>query len=147
LKVLALPSEAREIHITNNLPEFLGKSRPIETQGFSDHLPKLSTTNLQERRVARLYSVTYAKTGTIARLALWGMSRKNAIVASEVRRLGGVVTIAAGRDPVTSEPFFHVDHASNDGNVAFRSRRIPDEDRAIQAAQILAEFTGATVKL
>jgi len=66
---MALPSEAREIHITNNLPEFLGKSRLIETQGFSDHLPKLSTTDLQERRVARLYSVPYATAGTIACLA------------------------------------------------------------------------------
>jgi hypothetical protein len=75
------------------------------------------------------------------------MNRRKAIVTSEVRRLGGVVTIAAGRDPVTSEPFFYVDHVSNGGNVAFRSRRIPDEDRAIQAAQVLAEFTGAMVKL
>jgi hypothetical protein len=31
-------------------------------------------------------------------------------------------------------------------DVAFRSRRILDEDRAIEAAKVLAEFTGAAVR-
>lgn len=74
------------------------------------------------------------------------MSRRFAIFASEVRRLGGVVTIATGRDRVTSEPVYWVDHVSRGGDVVFRSQPIPDEDRAIQAAQVLAEFTGAEVR-
>jgi hypothetical protein len=74
------------------------------------------------------------------------MSRRVAIFASEVRRLGGVVTVAAGRDRVTSEPFYQVHHVSRGGDVAFQSRPIPNEDSALQAAQTLAEFTGAVVR-
>jgi hypothetical protein len=74
------------------------------------------------------------------------MSRRIAIFASDVRRLGGVVTIASGRDRFTSEPFFHVDHVSRGGDVVFRSRPISDEDRAVEAARVLAEFTGSVVR-
>jgi hypothetical protein len=52
-----------------------------------------------------------------------------------------------GRDRVTSEPFFQVDHISRGGDVIWRSHRIVDEDRAREAAVVLAEFTGAAVKL
>ncbi|MCK1657123.1 hypothetical protein [Bradyrhizobium sp. 151] len=74
------------------------------------------------------------------------MRRLRPIFASDVRGLGGVVTVAIGRDRVTSEQFFMVHHVSRGGDVAFQSRPIPDEDRALQAAQILAEFTGAVVR-
>jgi hypothetical protein len=74
------------------------------------------------------------------------MSRRAAIFASDVRQLGGVVTVAAGRDRVTSEQFYQVHHVSRGGDVAFQSRPIPDEDRALQAAETLAEFTGAVVR-
>jgi hypothetical protein len=73
-------------------------------------------------------------------------ARRNPIFDSDVRSLGGVVTVAAGRDRVTSEPFFQVNHVSGGGDVAFRSGRILDEDRAIEAAKVLAEFTGAVVR-
>lgn len=83
-----------------------------------------------------------------ARLALWGrhepQERDCCIGGSQARRRGD---IAAGRDPETSEPFVPVDHVPNDSKGVFRWHRIPDGDRAIQAAQILAEFTGATVRL
>jgi hypothetical protein len=73
-------------------------------------------------------------------------ARRNPIYDADVRQLKGVVTIAAGRDRVTSEPFFQVNHVSAGGDVAFQSRRIPDEDRAAAAAAVLAEFTGAVVR-
>ena len=72
--------------------------------------------------------------------------RRNPIFDSDVRQLGGVVTVAAGRDRVTSEPYYQVDHVSRGGDVVFRSRRIVDEDRAREAARVLAEFTGAAVR-
>ena len=74
------------------------------------------------------------------------IARRRAIFASDVRQIGGTVTVAAGRDHVPSEPFYQVHHVSRGGDVAFQSRRIPDEDRAMQAAQVLAEFTGAVVR-
>lgn len=73
--------------------------------------------------------------------------RTTPIFASDVRRLGGTVTIGQGRNPVDGTNYFTVRHISRGGDVAFESRPIPDEDRAIQAAATLAEFTGATVRL
>jgi hypothetical protein len=73
-------------------------------------------------------------------------ARPNRIFAGDARRLGGVVSVAPGRDRVTSEPFYCVSHVSAGGDVVFQSRPIPDEDRALQAAQTLAEFTGAVVR-
>lgn len=70
--------------------------------------------------------------------------RKARIFASDVRRLGGSVTIGMGRNPADGSSYFIVRHISRGGDVAFESRPIPDEDRAIQAAATLAEFTGAT---
>lgn len=68
------------------------------------------------------------------------------IFASDVRRLGGTVTICSGRDRVDGSAYFTVRHVSRGGDVAFESRPIPDEDRAIQAATTLAEFVGAEVR-
>jgi hypothetical protein len=74
------------------------------------------------------------------------MNRRNAIFASDARHLGGVVTVAPGRDRVSSEPSYRVSHASAGGDVAFQSLSICNEDRAIEAAKVLAEFTGAVVR-
>jgi hypothetical protein len=74
------------------------------------------------------------------------MNRRNAIFASDAGRLGGVVTVAPGRDRVSSEPIYRVSHVSAGGDVAFQSLPICDEDRAIEAAKVLAEFTGAVVR-
>ena len=73
------------------------------------------------------------------------MKSRRAIFASDIRHLGGTVSIATGRDRVTSEPFYQVDHISRGGDIAWRSRPILDEDRARAAARVLAEFTGAVV--
>jgi hypothetical protein len=74
------------------------------------------------------------------------MNDRNAIFASDARRLGGVVTVAPDRDRVSSEPIYGVSHVSAGGDVALHSLAICDEDRAIEAAKVLAEFTGAVVR-
>ncbi len=68
------------------------------------------------------------------------------IFPSDVQRLGGTVSIITGRDR-TSAPFYLVDHISRGGDVVWRSRPIADEDRAREAAQVLAQFTGSVVRL
>lgn len=68
------------------------------------------------------------------------------IVASDVRRLGGVVTVATDRDRCECEARYHVSHVSRGGDVAFRSAPIHDPDHADAAARVLAEFTGAVLQ-
>jgi hypothetical protein len=72
--------------------------------------------------------------------------RSQRVFASDVRRLGGVVTVSPVRDPSGGDPSFSVNHVIRGGDVAFRARPILDEDRAFEAAQVLAEFTGAVVR-
>jgi hypothetical protein len=73
--------------------------------------------------------------------------RRSPIFANDIRRLGGVVTVAPVRDPTGGDPAFTVSHVSGGGDVAFQSRPISDEDRALAAARVLAEFTGAAIRL
>lgn len=69
------------------------------------------------------------------------------IFTADVKRcLAGVVCVVGGRDRISSEPYFHVNHVSRGGDMAFRSSRIPDEDRAIEAAKVLAEFTNSVMR-
>jgi hypothetical protein len=71
--------------------------------------------------------------------------RRHPIYAADIRSLGGVVSIVAGRDRFGGDPIFHISHVSRGGEIAWKSQPIHDEDRAMEAARILAEFTGATV--
>jgi hypothetical protein len=73
--------------------------------------------------------------------------RRHAIFAADIRSIGGVVTIASGRDRITSEWFFQVVHVFGGGDIVWRSRRLHDEDRAIATSRVLAEYTGAVVRL
>jgi N-formylglutamate amidohydrolase len=147
LKLLALPSEARENNRINNLPEFLGRTSFIETQDVSDRLPKHLSRDLQDRHIAGLYRVPDAIAATIARLAYAvAMNRREALFASDARRPGGVVTVAPGRDRVSREPIYRVSHVYAGADVAFQSLPICDGNRAIEAAKVLAEFTGAVVR-
>jgi hypothetical protein len=73
--------------------------------------------------------------------------RQRPVFASDIRRLGGVVSVAPVRDPTGGDPAFSVSHVSRGGDCAFRSRSIADEDQASAAARVLAEFTGAAVRL
>jgi hypothetical protein len=70
------------------------------------------------------------------------MNRRNAIFASDARRLG----VAPGRDRVSSEPICRVSHVSAGGDVAFQSLPICDEDCVIETAKVLAEIAGAVVR-
>jgi hypothetical protein len=48
---------------------------------------------------------------------------------------------------VTSEAVYLVRHVSGGGDVAFQSLPIHDEGRAKEAAAVLAQFTGAVVRV
>jgi hypothetical protein len=72
--------------------------------------------------------------------------RLTPLFASDVRRLGGFVTVTTVRDPSGGEPSFAVSHASRGGDCVFRSRSLADEDQAHAAARVLAEFCGAQVQ-
>jgi hypothetical protein len=73
--------------------------------------------------------------------------RQQPVFASDIRRLGGTVSVVGGRDRITREQFYQVDHISRGGDLVWRSRRIFDEEAARQAAVVLSEFTGSAVKL
>jgi hypothetical protein len=70
---------------------------------------------------------------------------KRAIFASDVRRLGGVVTVQQVRSRIEPDTRFRVSHVSGGGDVAFQSSPIADQDLADAAAFVLAEFVGASV--
>ena len=73
--------------------------------------------------------------------------RKQPVFASDIRRLGGVVTVSPVRDHSGGEPSFAISHISRGGDCAFHSRGIADEDQANAAARVLAEFVGGVVRL
>ncbi|MDB5630425.1 MAG: hypothetical protein JWQ51_2765 [Tardiphaga sp.] len=72
--------------------------------------------------------------------------RRIAIFSSEVRHLGGYVSVTERRDRIDGEPFYSVGHVSRGGDVVFQSGKLHDEDQAAAAARVLAEFTGAEVR-
>jgi hypothetical protein len=69
--------------------------------------------------------------------------RRTPLFASDIRQLGGVVSVQADRDRCDGEPIFRVSHVSGGGDVAFVSMAILLEDHANAAARVLAEFVGA----
>jgi hypothetical protein len=69
------------------------------------------------------------------------------IFASDVRRLGGVVRVEAGRDRVEGAAVYHIAHASRGGDCCWRSGPIQVEDHAFAGARLLAEFVGAEVRI
>lgn len=74
------------------------------------------------------------------------MNRKRPICGSDIRGLGGVVSVQPSQSRTDSERFLIVSHISRGGDVAFRSGPIHDPDQADAAARVLAEFTGAAVQ-
>jgi hypothetical protein len=72
--------------------------------------------------------------------------RKGRLFAEDIRTLGGVVTVSASRDRITSEPRYCIGHITRGGDVAWTSSPISDEDRAREAARVLAEFTGSELR-
>jgi hypothetical protein len=70
---------------------------------------------------------------------------RRAVFASDIRRLGGVVTVQSTRNRTEAEAYLIVSHVSRGGDIAFRSGPIHDPDQADAAARVLADFTGAMV--
>jgi hypothetical protein len=72
--------------------------------------------------------------------------RRVPIFANDIRRIGGTVSVVTDRDRGDSSSHFRVRHISRGGDCEFVSPRIPDQDRAIAAAVVLAAFTGSQVR-
>jgi hypothetical protein len=70
-------------------------------------------------------------------------ARRKPIFASDIRQLGGVVSVHPSRDRCGGDPVFRVGHISGGGDVVFLSLPIMLEDQANAAARVLAEFVGA----
>jgi hypothetical protein len=74
-------------------------------------------------------------------------ARRNPIYASDIRQLGGVVSVHTDRDRCDGATVFRVGHISCGGDVAFVSMAIMLEDHATASARVLAEFVGGKVQL
>jgi hypothetical protein len=70
-------------------------------------------------------------------------ARRNPIYASDIRQLGGVVSVHTARDRSDGATVFRVGHISGGGDVAFLSMPVMLEDHAAAAARILAQFVNA----
>jgi hypothetical protein len=68
--------------------------------------------------------------------------RRRSVFTSDVRSLGGVVSVHTARDRSDGTTVFRVGHISGGGDVAFLSMPMMLEDHAAAAARVLAEFVG-----
>jgi hypothetical protein len=74
-------------------------------------------------------------------------ARRNPIFASDIRELGGVVSVHVYRDlSGDGGERFRISHISRGGDVAFLSKPILIEDHAMAAARLLAEFVGGVAE-
>lgn len=73
-------------------------------------------------------------------------ARRNPIFATDVRQLGGVVSVHTSRDRSDGSTFFRVGHISRGGDCAFLSLPMILEDHAAAAARVLAEFVGGVAE-
>jgi hypothetical protein len=72
--------------------------------------------------------------------------RQQPVFASDLRRIGGEVSVAPARDRLDGSDIFRVRHISRGGDLDWISPPIPDIDRATAAADCLAAFLGAAVR-
>jgi hypothetical protein len=70
-------------------------------------------------------------------------ARRNPIFASDIRQLGGTVTVHTSSDRCDGSAVFRVGHISGGGDVQFLSLPVMLEDHAAAAARILAQFVNA----
>lgn len=70
--------------------------------------------------------------------------RLRPIVAADLRSLGGTVNVVPVRD-FEGRQLFRVNHISRGQDLVWLSARIPDEEKAVAGAEILAEYLGAQV--
>jgi hypothetical protein len=68
---------------------------------------------------------------------------RNPVFASDVRRLGGVVSVHTARDRSDGETIYRVGHISAGGDVQFLSTPVMLEDHAAAAARVLGQFVNA----
>lgn len=71
--------------------------------------------------------------------------RLRPIVAADLRSLGGTVGVVAVKD-FEGRQSFRLHHISRGQDLVWLSSRIPDEDKALAAAEVLSEYLGAVVK-
>lgn len=71
--------------------------------------------------------------------------RRRPIFGSDLRQLGGAVFVVPVRAQ-DGEEAYAVRHISRGGDLAFLSPPLPDQERALAAAEVLACFTGAVVR-
>jgi hypothetical protein len=69
--------------------------------------------------------------------------RRRPIYASDLRSLGGVVSVVSARDQ--EGEFFRINHISRGQDLVWLSALIRNEDRAVAGAEALAEYLGAQV--
>ena len=69
--------------------------------------------------------------------------RRSPLFASDIRQLGGVVSVHTDRNRCDGEPIFRVSHVSGGGDVQFLSMPVMLEDHAAAAARILGQFVNA----
>jgi hypothetical protein len=70
-------------------------------------------------------------------------ARRSPLFASDIRQLGGVVSVHTARDRCGGEPVFRVGHVSSGGDIAFLSMPMMLEDHAAAAARVLAQYVSA----
>jgi hypothetical protein len=70
-------------------------------------------------------------------------ARRKPIFASDIRQLGGIVSVHTARDRCSGEPVFRVGHVSDGGDIQFLSMPVMLEDHAAAAARILGQFVNA----
>ena len=64
------------------------------------------------------------------------------IVASDIRQIGGIVTVQPGRDRVDGSPTYQITHTSRGGDCRWQSSFTPSLEHAEGGAHFLAEFLG-----
>jgi hypothetical protein len=69
--------------------------------------------------------------------------RRSPIFATDIRQLGGVVSVHTGRERSDGATVFRVGHVSGGGDVAFLSMPMMLHDHAAAAARILGQFVNA----
>lgn len=74
-------------------------------------------------------------------------ARKRSIFASDIRRLGGSVTVVPGHDRVDGTGFYRLSYISGGGDLAWTSPRIEDEETARAIARTFADFLNARAHL
>jgi hypothetical protein len=72
--------------------------------------------------------------------------RARPVFPNDVQRLGGEVTVLAGRDRADGSPLYQIQHVGRGRDFCWRSSLTPNETHATSGAFFLSEFLGATLR-